>query len=79
MKKKKPYFHVAYIDGTEMRFDDLADANEVVGKNEQGKYIHKNSGVPVAMFYFEDFDTLGRAKRKLLYPIIGTGSNEQTK
>lgn len=78
MKKKKPYFHVAYIDGTEMRFDELSEVNKVVGKNEQGKYIHKNSGVPVAMLYFEDFDTLGRAKRKLLYPITGT-LNEQEK
>ena len=76
MKKKKPYFSVAYIDGTEMRFDELSEVNEVVGKNEQGKYVHKILGTPVAMLYLEDFDAVGRAKRKLLYPITGT-PNEQ--
>ena len=77
MKKKKPYFRVAYIDGTEMRFDELSEVNEVVGKNEQGKYIHKKTGMLVAMLYLENLDAIGRAKRKLLYPI--GNENEQTK
>lgn len=78
MKKKKPYFRVAFIDGTELRFTELSDANEVIGKQD-GIYIHKKSGIRVATLYLEDYDALGRAKRRLLYPIKGNPQDEQKK
>jgi hypothetical protein len=68
MKKKKPYFRVAFIDGTELQFTELSAVNEAICK-QNDIYIHKKSGIKVATLYLEDYDTLGRAKRKLLYPV----------
>lgn len=73
MKKKKPYFRVAFIDGTELQFVELSALNEVIigvaGCKQNDIYIHKKSGIKVATLYLEDYDTLGRAKRRLLYPL----------
>lgn len=77
MKKKKPYFRVAFIDGTELQFTELSAVNETIGQ-QNGIYTHKKSGIKVATLYLEDYDTLGRAKRRLLYPLKGA-QDEQKK
>jgi len=68
MKVKKPYFRVNFVDGTEMRFNSLQATDNVIGKNEHGFYVHKESGIRVLTLYLEDFDVLGKPKRRLLYP-----------
>lgn len=68
MKPKKPYFRVTFVDGTEMKFNSLHHANEVISKNEHGFYVHRESGVRVLTLHLEEFDVLGKPKRRLLYP-----------